>query len=52
MAGPVRSVFTRDQRDDLEWALGDEYKQLLPILEQVVAGYRANHGYIRVSQMA
>ncbi len=35
-------AFTTDQRDDLELALGDEYKRLLPILERVAEGHRAN----------
>ena len=46
MTGPVRKrrqqpVFDDDQRETLRWELGDEYEQLLPILEKVAAGYRA-----------
>ena len=47
MAGPVRkrrqaSVFTPDQHEDLRWALGSQYEELLPILEKIVAGHKAN----------
>ncbi len=52
MAGPVRKpVFTPDQHEDLRWALGSQYEELLPILEKAVTGYKSRRGLPSLDDM-